>query len=545
MLRVRFPRAPRLVARALAASLVAATALSAQPRAAATATSPDTPPPVARELRAVWVATVGNIDWPSRPGLSTWAQQAELLAILDRAKALGLNAVVFQVRPAADALYASEYEPWSEYLSGQQGVAPEPFYDPLAFAVKEAHARGLELHAWINPYRARHPSSKSAIARTHVSETHAKLVKRYGTHLWMDPGEPAVRAYTKRVVLDLVRRYDLDGVHIDDYFYPYRERDSAGAEIPFPDSASYARYRARGGRLERDDWRRENVNQLVHELYVAVKAAKPWVKFGVSPFGMWRPGYPPQIKGFDAYQQIYADSRTWLRNGWVDYLSPQLYWPIDSDGQSFPVLLQWWTEQNVKHRHIWPGLFTSRVGGTDARGWPVKEIIEQIRLTRAQPGASGDVHFSMRSLMPPAPDSAAGDSTAARARRVDQGARDTLVARLRDSVYAEPALVPASPWLDRVPPARPRARLHADSATGGAVVDFAPTGREKVWLWVVRSRTDGAWTTVILPGTERRHRFTADATAAGPDLVVVSAVDRVGNESTPATLRAPRVEAAR
>ena len=220
-------------------------------------------PAIPREFRGAWVASVANIDWPSRPGLSTWEQQAELIAILNRCVALNFNAVILQVRPAADALYDSPYEPWSAYLTGVEGRAPEPYYDPLTFAVAEAHKRGLELHAWFNPYRARYARPLSEAAKTHVSNTHPELVKRYGSFLWMDPGEPAVRRRALQIVLDVTKRYDIDGVHLDDYFYPYRERDSAGKEIDFPDSAVYARYRATGGRLERSDWRRNNVDRLI------------------------------------------------------------------------------------------------------------------------------------------------------------------------------------------------------------------------------------------------------------------------------------------
>ncbi|HUH11946.1 MAG TPA: family 10 glycosylhydrolase, partial [Longimicrobiales bacterium] len=270
------------------------------------------PPEVRRELRGVWIATVSNIDWPSRAGLPPDSARAELRARIQRVAELGMNAIVFQVRPAGDALYASELEPWSEYLTGAQGRAPEPAWDPLAFAVEEAHARGIELHAWFNPYRARHPSARSEVAEGHLARRRPELVKTYGTHLWMDPGEPEVREHTLAVILDVVRRYDVDGVHLDDYFYPYKERDSAGAIIDFPDSASYARFRAAGGSLPREEWRRLNVDGLIERLYAQVKREKPWVKVGISPFGIWRPGYPAQIQGFDAYDQIYADARRWL-----------------------------------------------------------------------------------------------------------------------------------------------------------------------------------------------------------------------------------------
>lgn len=493
---------PRLALPVLAALLAACA-----PTPPAAGPSPaDAPPPVRREFRGVWVASVANIDWPSRPGLSTAEQQAELIALLDRSRQLNLNAVILQVRPAGDALYASQIEPWSEYLTGEQGRAPEPLYDPLAFAVEEAHRRGLELHAWFNPYRARHPSAKTPLAPTHIARTHPELVKEYGSFLWMDPGEEAVREFSTRVVLDVVRRYDVDGVHIDDYFYPYRERDAQGREIPFPDSASWERYVRSGGRLSRDDWRRSNVDRFVEGVYRAVKREKPWVKFGISPFGSWRPGNPPQITGFDAYQQIYADSRKWLVNGWLDYFTPQLYWPIAQTGQSYPVLLGWWVGQNVHGRHLWPGNFTSRVIPTEG-GWRANEIIGQVYVTRGQEGATGNVHFSMKVFMQDP---------------------DSLNERLLSGAYREPALVPATPWLGRARPARPGVTLRRDSA-GGTALSLEPAGRVPAMWWVVQSRYGAGWRTEILPGGERSHVLAADSTGAGPASVSVYGVDRLGN----------------
>jgi uncharacterized lipoprotein YddW (UPF0748 family) len=493
-------------------------------RVTAQLSQPPQPPPIAREFRAVWVAAVSNIDWPSRPGLSSFEQRTELLALLDRAMALRLNAVILHVRPAADALYRSALEPWSEYLTGQQGLAPEPAYDPLAFAVEQAHARGLELHAWFNPFRAFHPSSRTPdTAFTHVARAGRVAVVRYGRHRWLDPGDPRVRRHSLRVISDVVRRYDVDGVHIDDYFYPYRERDTpTSGEIPFPDDATYAAYRQGGGTLERGDWRRNNVDVFVRDMYRAVKAIKPHVKVGVSPFGIWRPGYPDGSCCFDAYEEIYADARKWLTNGWVDYFTPQLYWAIDSVRQSYPALLDWWVEQNVRRRHIWPGLFTSKVGAQAARpteSWAPTEIIDQILITRDQSGATGHVHFSMRALQPGVP------------------IRDTLVARLTAEVYTEPALVPATPWLDAIPPARPTVRATRDTATGGVRLALTPGDQQAVRYWTVQLLGADAWTTRILPGSQRTHALTRNRKEPLPDAVWVTAVDRLGNQSRPVAVR--------
>ncbi len=469
------------------------------------------PPPIRREFRGVWVASVQNIDWPSQPGLSTQEQKDELLGILDRAVALRLNAVILQVRPAADALYASPYEPWSEYLTGQMGKAPNPWYDPLEFAVTEAHKRGLELHAWFNPYRAHHPSGRSRPSPNHISVTHPELVKRYGSMLWMDPGEQAVREHTIRVVLDVVQRYDIDGVHIDDYFYPYKEKDRRGRTIEFPDATSWRKYVRSGGRLSRDDWRRANVDSLIHQVYVGIKAAKPWVKFGISPFGVWRPGYPPATSGnaFDSFAELYGDSRKWVLNGWGDYFTPQLYWPIDRRELSFPVLLKWWVEQNANGRHIWPGNYLDKVNGTPT-GWPAQELLDQIAATRAQPGATGNVFFSMRSFV---------------------FGRDSLPEKLVAGPYASRTLVPASTWLDSVPPLSPIVRAGRDATTGAGTVSLQPQGSEPVWLWLVRTRIGTDWTTEVFPGLQRFLMIPRSASGAMADELAVSAVDRNGNES--------------
>ena len=474
------------------------------------ASAQEQPPPVSREFRAVWVATVANIDWPSKPGLNAWEQQGELIALLNKAVELHLNAIILQVRPATDALYASKLEPWSEFLTAQMGRPPEPNYDPLAFAVEEAHKRGLELHAWFNPYRAHHPNGKSEISTNHVSVARPELVRSYGRYLWLDPGDSAVRRHSTRVFLDVVKRYDIDGIHIDDYFYPYKERDSAGAIIDFPDSATWKRYVASGGTLSRDDWRRNNVDVFIRDLYKQVKAAKPWVKVGISPFGMWRPGYPPQIKGFDAYSELYADSKKWLNEGWLDYFTPQLYWPIARQETSYPVLLNWWISENTRGRNIWPGNFTSRVGGTGDNNWKTQEILDQISTTRLTEGAGGNVHFSAKVFMQN---------------------RDSIVDKLLAGPYAGPALVPASPWLDSIPPRTPAAYLMKDSVTRATTVTFVQGGTEKPWLWVLRYRYGPDWSTQILPGAQTVHMFDGGSESRAPDAVFLSAVDRTGNES--------------
>ncbi len=470
--------------------------------------SAENPPPAPREFRAAWVATVANIDWPSKPGLSVAQQQADVVAILDRARALNLNAVILQVRPAADALYASPLEPWSEYLTGTQGRAPEPFYDPLEMWVREAHRRGLELHAWFNPYRARHHEAKSGFAPTHLAKTHPASVKKYGDLWWMDPGDAFAVRRTLDVVADVVRRYDVDGIHIDDYFYPYPiaapHATDAKEKLDFPDEPSWQVYRAGGGKLARVDWRRQNVNHLVEQLYRTVHQVKPWVKFGISPFGLGRPDRRPAgIEGFSQYDQLYADVELWLEKGWLDYLAPQLYWPIGRKGQDFTVLLDYWAKQNTAKRHLWPGLFTSSINDTP-KSWSVADITREIDAARTNRAASGQIHFSMIALL----QDRRGISTA-----------------LQSGAYASAALVPATPWLGASPPSAPQLERGADGriairpSRGAAATNFA------VWR-----RQGGAWEFSVQPA----GKTAVDAT--GAEVIVVSAVDRLGNESRRVTL---------
>jgi uncharacterized lipoprotein YddW (UPF0748 family) len=456
------------------------------------------PPPLAREFRGVWVATVANIDWPSKPGLPADKQKAELIALLDRAVELKFNAIVFQVRPMADALYESKLEPWSEYLTGSIGQSPG--YDPLAFAIQEAHARGLELHAWFNPYRARHPSAKSTAPNDHITRRRPDLAKPYGTHYWMNPTHPEVQDHSLAVILDVVKRYDIDGIHVDDYFYPYKEKDSSGQIIPFPDNDTWEQYQKSGGKLNRDDWRREAVNRFIRRMYEQTKAAKPWVKVGISPFGIWRPGNPPGIAGFDQYAELYADAKLWFNNGWVDYFSPQLYWPIAREKQSFPKLLAWWAGENSKGRHLWPGLYTSKASDTK-NGWSAKEIADQIEVTRKQSGSTGVIHFSMKALLQNA-----------------GGVADEL-----KKTYAEPALVPETPWLATGQPPAPPQVSHETRGGNRVIRVTAPAGAR---LIVVRTLENNRWSTRII-GVGADGSITLPATHPA----IVSVVDRTGRLS--------------
>lgn len=466
---------------------------------------PDSIRPADREFRAAWVATVGNINWPSKPGLSNEEQQAEALALLDYLKDHHFNAVVFQVRPQADALYKSDIEPWSYWLTGQQGKAPSPFYDPLEFWIKAAHDRGLELHVWLNPYRAHHREGKE-ISDQSIVKKHPELVLHLKQdYWWMDPGRKEVQDITASVVSDLVRRYDIDGVHLDDYFYPYLEYNNGE---DFPDSSSWAAYQNSGGKLSRADWRRNNVNVLIERLYKEIKAEKKYVKFGISPFGTWKPGYPSIVEGFSQYDKLYADAKLWLNKGWVDYFSPQLYWPINRLPLSFPILLGWWKEENTMQRHLWPGINVGRDTGYKT----VNETLSQIMITRGiVPQGSGVIHWSLSSDI-----------------------KNTVLSQaLLDGPYKRNALVPASAWMEDKAPAAPAVTKEIRDSTVASIGWDHSSGAD-VFRWVVYYKYGSKWEYTIMNRNDRNlvlPLLSNDKVPARLSRVAVTAVGRTGNES--------------
>ena len=334
---------------------------------------------IEREFRSAWVATVVNLDWPSAPNLPVEKQKEELVNLFDALAFLNFNAVFFQVRPECDALYNSSFEPWSFWLTGKQGKVPEPYYDPLEFAIEEAHKRGMELHAWINPYRAVRKIGSYAIASNHVSRKHPNWIITSGKLKYLNPGLPQVRNYVVNIIKEIVGNYNVDGIHFDDYFYPYPPN-----EITKEDFSTFKRY-SRGIR-NISEWRRDNVNLLMKEVYSAIKRIKPFVKFGVSPFGIWRNNVPVGITGFDAYNRIYADALQWIKDGSIDYLVPQLYWPFEG-GQDFAKLSDWWSLQK-NDSHFYAGL-----GFYRAEKWNADEIPNQINYLRENPYADGFVIF--------------------------------------------------------------------------------------------------------------------------------------------------------
>jgi uncharacterized lipoprotein YddW (UPF0748 family) len=386
-----------------------------------------------REFRGVWVATVANIDWPSKPGLSVDQQKQELIGLLEQHKANGLNAIILQVRPAADAFYSKSREPWSQWLMGRQGIAPGPGYDPLAFAIKEAHSRGMELHAWFNPYRAT-MSANAVVSPDHMTRKRPDLFFVYGGKKQFDPGIPEVREYIVQVILDVVKGYDVDGIHFDDYFYPYK---ISGQTIN--DAATFNKYP--NGFINISDWRRNNVDLLIKQLDDSIHRYKKYVKFGISPFGIWKnldeDSLGSATNGLSNYSELYADSRKWVKEGWVDYINPQIYFSFTRQAAPFGTLVDWWSN-NAFGRHVYIGQGPYLIHNGSSRkeaAWAFpNQIPNQIKYIRGNNRIQGSVFFSSKSF-----------STVARA----------LGDSLKTNYYKYPALPPQMPWLDDVVPNQP------------------------------------------------------------------------------------------
>ncbi|MFM8796444.1 MAG: glycoside hydrolase family 10 protein, partial [Betaproteobacteria bacterium] len=463
------------------------------------------PPAAAREWRAAWVASVAHIDWPKQAGLSAATLRAQILDIVQRSQAMGLNALIVQVRPAADALYRSNLEPPSDYLHAQG--QPGADFDALALWVQACHAQGLELHAWFNPYRARHPSARGPLHAQHVARRHPAWVHRYGDMMWLDPGQPDAQEHSLKVIADVVQRYDLDGVHVDDYFYPYPIKGADGRDLPFPDEDSFKRHRPAGmgnSQAERDQWRRRNVDHFVEQMYRRVHALKPWVQVSISPFGIGRPDRRPAgIAGFSQYDQLHADVEQWCERGWLDALVPQLYWPRSRPAQSFEKLLDYWLATNPHGRHVWAGLYTSSVANGTPTAWSPDEILWQIDRQRERSASTGHAHFSLQALLQ------------------DRGG---LAQALPRSHYTQRALTPAMPWLAQGPaPSAPQALRLRDGPIALMAGPGAPARRFAVWRRPLAA-SSGSWRLELV----QAHQ-TLPA-AAGGEVIVVQALDAAGRE---------------
>lgn len=468
-----------------------------------------------REFRGVWIATVANIDWPTRQGMTTEQQKAQLIEIFDTHQRAGINAIMFQIRPAADALYGKSREPWSTFLSGTQGRPPAPYYDPLEFAIKEAHSRGMELHAWMNPYRATFNSAN--VAPDHISRTRPDWFFSYGGKKYFNPALPEVRSYIASVVMDVVRNYDVDGIHFDDYFYPYPGKS------PIPDANEFRQYGHNFRSV--DDWRRDNVDQLIKSVSDSIFSAKPHIKFGISPFGIWdnKRDHPlgSETAGFSGYRQLYADARKWTEEGWIDYINPQLYFPFYNRAAAYEVLVDWWAKNSFgKHLYIGHGAYRATESG---QGWRERDQIpRQIIYLRENPQVQGSIYFSSKSLT-------------------------NNMAGLRDSLqytyYRHKSLPPAMPWKDDTPPLAPRGLTVRASQDKAATLhwqkpDAAPDG-EQPFGYVVYRFAAGEEQDLSNPASILHISYNNRYTTYTDDSVVenrrytyvVTSIDRLKNES--------------
>ncbi|MEV6579078.1 family 10 glycosylhydrolase [Streptomyces sp. NPDC051582] len=352
----------------------------------------------AAEFRAMWIASVENVDWPSESGLDAADQRDELIRLFDTAVARRLNAVILQVRPAADAMWPGAREPWSQWLTGEQGE--DPGWDPLGTAVAEAHARGLELHAWFNPYRVANHTDPDRLAENHPARRNPDWTVAYNKKLYYNPGLPEVRAFVQEAMLDAVSRYEVDGVHWDDYFYPYPVE---GEE--FDDTDAYERHG--GGFASRADWRRGNTDALVREMSERVRTVRPAARFGISPFAVWRnserdPLGSPTQAGVETYDDLYADTRKWVREGWIDYIVPQVYWQIGHPTADYAKLVPWWAQTVAGTGvalYVGEALYRCDRGSATAAWRDPKELSKHLTFARDYPEVRGHVYFSAKQVV--------------------------------------------------------------------------------------------------------------------------------------------------
>jgi uncharacterized lipoprotein YddW (UPF0748 family) len=472
-----------------------------------------------REFRGVWIATVVNIDWPTDAKAPSDKQKKDLQTILDTQQKNGINAVIFQVRPAADAIYAKGSEPWSKYLTGRQGQAPDPFYDPLEFAVNEAHKRGMELHAWFNPYRATFDSNFSSLAQNHITRLKPEWFFTYGGIKQFNPGIPAVREYIVKIILNVVDNYDIDGVHMDDYFYPYA---IAGQKIN--DAETFKQYGQ--GFDDIKAWRRNNVDVLIKMLNDSIHKHNPRVKFGISPFGVWankvhNPEGSPS-NGLETYYELYADSRKWMKEGWVDYMVPQLYRPIGDRLIDFEKMVDWWSN-NTFDRHLYVGHAAYRINEHKLRAYQdPAEMPEEITYLRKNPRVEGSVFFSSNSLI-----------------NNPLGFADSL----RHNYYRYPALPPLMLWRDSVAPNPPKLVVARAERRGVLLSWQTPDiarDKEPVYGYVIYRTGENERFDITDPKNiihiqyDADPSFTDSSAERGKDYVYyITAIDRIKNESDP------------
>lgn len=472
---------------------------------------------VKKEFRAVWIATVDHIDWPTRGNYNSDSQKEEFIKILDMHQRNGINAIIMQIRPATDAFYPSPYEPWSQWLTGKQGKPPVPYYDPLQFMIEEAHKRGMEFHAWCNPYRAVFDLSKSSIAENHITKIHPEWFLNYGDKKYFDPGNKEAQAFVVKVIEDIVSRYDVDAIHFDDYFYPYR---IAGKE--FPDEKSFAQY---GKGMLKDDWRRSNVDSIILKLNTAIKRINKNVRFGISPFGVWRnkdkdPEGSATQAGQTNYDDLYADILLWLKKDWIDYVAPQLYWEFNHPRAAYEVLLEWWGNHSYG-KHCYIGLAPYRANSNTA--WKDKAMLpRQIQALRNTPNVQGMIFFSSKSF----------DNN-------PNGWSDSLKLRY----FAEPALVPTMPWFDTTKPQKPIVSVQTGSSYGD-FVQLSVKSEQPIRRYVLykiqqgeAAGTERATAVKIIPAQNGEAMFSIPYFKGGTEKYRITAIDQNNNESDPQEIR--------
>ncbi|WP_423059534.1 glycoside hydrolase family 10 protein [Bacillus safensis] len=470
-----------------------------------------------REMRAVWIASVYNLDWPSKKGLPVAEQKQEFIRLLDEIKAMNMNAVIMQIKPTADAFYPSAYGPWSEYLTGTQGK--DPGYDPLEFMIEEAHKRGLEFHAWFNPYRiTMNHTDLSRLSADHPAREHPDWTIAYGNQLYYNPGIPETQDFIVGGIEEVVKNYDIDSVHMDDYFYPYKI-----AGVPFPDQETYETY-GKKAFTHIEDWRRDNVNQLVKQINDTIKKEKPYVKFGISPFGVWRnikddPTGSNTTAGMTNYDDLYADTREWIQQHDIDYVTPQIYWSIGFQAADYDVLTKWWSNE-VKGEpvHLYIGQAAYKINQNSDPAWSdPEEYFRQIELNRQSQLVQGSMHFSLKDI-----------------NRNPLNVKDRLI----EESYRKPALIPEMPWLHQKAPKKPIIQSVKKTSDGTslqikndphstvsyyAVYRLTNKGTYEL-LQTVRKEKDAITTIKDLPVNQKKM-----------DTYKITALNRLHHESKPST----------
>ncbi|NWF51112.1 MAG: family 10 glycosylhydrolase [Ignavibacteriaceae bacterium] len=460
-------------------------------------------------MRGAWIATITNIDWPSSRNLSSWEQKEELISILDKLKASGINTVFFQVRTECDAFYKSNYEPWSIFLTGRQGTPPSPFYDPLEFAIDQAHKRGLELHAWLNPLRVSRNGNLNEACSDHISNRNPDWILYFTNYCMLNPGIPEVRNYIAEIVSDIVSRYDVDGITFDDYFYPY------SPTIKYEDVSDFKKYGNDFTHIQ--DWRRNNINKLIEKVNSSIKSVKPYVKFGISPFGIVENKFAG-TRGLNSYSEIYCDPLNWLKNRTIDYVIPQLYWEIGKPTADYSRLLPWWASV-IQERHLYIGHYSTKMTSYNYFG-KSSELGDQVRMNRKLDNVLGSVFFSASSIV-----------------KNTRSFSDTL----KQKLFRYPAIVPVMEWIDSVPPLPP-VKVNAEATYSGNKIQWSSPGiasdGEKPNQFVIyrfnsNSKIDLSNPAAIIGIVDGKTNYFIDNSLfSSSDITyVVSSLDRLKNES--------------